>query len=107
MLARDGPDLLQPPNVKGWNGGRAWINATRVLARLKFTLDLVQEEPIGARVPWKALAGGSGALQTILGRCFPDGIERTLEQELEAATPADDPRRILATVMQLPEYQMI
>jgi uncharacterized protein (DUF1800 family) len=28
-----GQDLLTPPNVKGWNGGRAWINADTLLRR--------------------------------------------------------------------------
>ena len=28
-----GQALFQPPDVKGWDGGRAWINATRLFAR--------------------------------------------------------------------------
>lgn len=28
-----GQSLYQPPDVKGWDGGRAWINATRLFAR--------------------------------------------------------------------------
>jgi len=28
-----GQDLFQPPNVKGWDGGRAWINTSTLFVR--------------------------------------------------------------------------
>ena len=31
-----GQDLLNPPSVKGWDGGPAWINATTLLVRFNF-----------------------------------------------------------------------
>ena len=31
-----GQDLFAPPNVRGWPGGEAWINATTLLARKQF-----------------------------------------------------------------------
>jgi hypothetical protein len=31
-----GQDLLNPPSVKGWDGGTAWINAMTVLERANF-----------------------------------------------------------------------
>lgn len=37
-----GQDLFQPPNVKGWDGGRAWINASRLFARQNFSGYLVE-----------------------------------------------------------------
>ena len=33
MCARLGQDLFYPPNVKGWDGGKAWINANSLLSR--------------------------------------------------------------------------
>src|SRR4051794_11510549 len=35
-LRRMGQDLLNPPSVKGWDGGRAWINAMTVLERANY-----------------------------------------------------------------------
>jgi uncharacterized protein (DUF1800 family) len=35
-LRRMGQDLLNPPSVKGWDGGRAWINATTLLERFNY-----------------------------------------------------------------------
>src|SRR5262249_33425503 len=31
-----GQELLAPPNVKGWEGGRSWLSAATVLARQQF-----------------------------------------------------------------------
>ena len=31
-----GQNLFSPPNVKGWPGGEAWINASTLLARKQF-----------------------------------------------------------------------
>jgi len=35
-VSRLGQDLFAPPNVKGWPGGEAWINATTLLSRKQF-----------------------------------------------------------------------
>ncbi|HJM63103.1 MAG: hypothetical protein CMN05_15595 [Roseibacillus sp.] len=37
-----GQALYQPPNVKGWDGDRAWINASRLFARQNFSGYLVE-----------------------------------------------------------------
>ncbi|MDP6555782.1 MAG: DUF1800 domain-containing protein [Pirellulaceae bacterium] len=37
-----GQALFQPPDVKGWDGGRTWINATRLFARQNFSGYLVE-----------------------------------------------------------------
>jgi hypothetical protein len=39
-LAAMGQVLFAPPNVKGWPGGRSWLNTTRVLERANFAADL-------------------------------------------------------------------
>ncbi len=39
-LARLGQLPLYPPNVKGWDGGRSWINASTVLARANLISDI-------------------------------------------------------------------
>jgi hypothetical protein len=36
-----GQDLFEPPNVKGWDGGRAWLNSNWLLARQNFVVGLV------------------------------------------------------------------
>jgi len=36
LLRTLGQDLFSPPNVRGWQGGEAWINSTTLLARRQF-----------------------------------------------------------------------
>src|SRR5262249_44619175 len=38
---RQGQELFYPPNVKGWDGGKAWLNSTTVLERGNWGNDLV------------------------------------------------------------------
>jgi hypothetical protein len=46
ILRQMGQDLLAPPNVKGWDGGKQWINSTTLFLRYHFARFLVME---GAR----------------------------------------------------------
>jgi hypothetical protein len=36
-----GQDLFQPPNVKGWDGGRSWINTATLFIRQNFLIYLL------------------------------------------------------------------
>ena len=45
FLARMGQIPLQPPSVKGWDGGPAWINTSTLLARFNFVNALVASAP--------------------------------------------------------------
>ena len=42
-VAAMGQDLFNPPNVKGWQEGRAWINSRTLLARVNFASTLSAE----------------------------------------------------------------
>jgi hypothetical protein len=37
-----GQNLFAPPNVKGWDGGKAWLNTATLLARQNLALSLLQ-----------------------------------------------------------------
>src|SRR5262249_22615887 len=38
---RQGQDLFNPPNVKGWDGGKTWLNSTTVLERGNWGNDII------------------------------------------------------------------
>jgi uncharacterized protein (DUF1800 family) len=40
-MARMGQDLFYPPNVGGWNEGRAWLNSGAIVSRANFAAALV------------------------------------------------------------------
>ncbi|MFN7732066.1 MAG: DUF1800 family protein [Pirellula sp.] len=39
-----GQALFYPPNVKGWDGGRAWINSSTLIGRSNFVFDVLGDE---------------------------------------------------------------
>jgi hypothetical protein len=42
-LAALGQELYYPPNVKGWDGGRTWINSSTLLGRASLVPQLLAE----------------------------------------------------------------
>ncbi len=46
LLRELGQLLFAPPNVKGWDGGRAWISSATLLARYNAAAVLVEEAPV-------------------------------------------------------------
>jgi uncharacterized protein (DUF1800 family) len=46
MLLQLGQELFQPPNVKGWDGGIAWITTNTLLDRYNFAAAMVEGERV-------------------------------------------------------------
>jgi uncharacterized protein (DUF1800 family) len=67
MLRQLGQELFQPPNVKGWDGGIAWITTNNLLDRYNFAAALVE----GNRVP---LPGLQSQMRSMLNSISPDGL---------------------------------
>jgi uncharacterized protein (DUF1800 family) len=55
-MARLGQDLLYPPNVGGWPGGRGWISPHTLIGRANFAAALVDGGLGGSPRPFDALA---------------------------------------------------
>src|SRR5262249_38400925 len=53
---RQGQELFAPPNVKGWDGGRTWLNSTTVLERGNWVADVVWGNPELGMKPYDPLA---------------------------------------------------
>jgi uncharacterized protein (DUF1800 family) len=62
MLLQLGQDLFQPPNVKGWDGGVAWITTNTLFDRYNFAAALVE----GQRVPLPSLIGQMRGLNNMM-----------------------------------------
>ncbi len=63
MLSSLGQELFQPPNVKGWDGGIAWITTNNLLDRYNFAATLVE----GQRVPMPGLVNRMKGLMNSMG----------------------------------------
>jgi uncharacterized protein (DUF1800 family) len=55
---REGQELFAPPNVKGWDGGRTWINSTTILERGNWVTHLVWGDPNLGMKPFDVAAWG-------------------------------------------------
>jgi uncharacterized protein (DUF1800 family) len=65
-LRRMGQILFYPPNVKGWDGGAAWLNSQTVLTRENFASSL------------QAKMGDAPFVQAALRSMDPAGVTRLL-----------------------------
>lgn len=79
--ARLGLDLFNPPNVKGWPGGPAWINADTVLRRRQMAQALARNAA-EAPEPW-AVPGGPTAVLLAAPPQTPPPENASLRRRLE------------------------
>ncbi len=77
ILALLGQELFQPPNVKGWDGGIAWITTNSLLDRYNFAAALVE----GERVPLPAL---EGRVKSLLNNLGGDGLAQIAPADVKA-----------------------
>jgi hypothetical protein len=83
MLRQLGQELFNPPNVKGWDGGIAWITTNNLLDRYNFAAALVE----GERVP---LPGLMGQMKGLMNTMAEDGLLQLSPADVGALfSPAD------------------
>lgn len=79
-----GQDLFYPPNVKGWDGGLAWINANALLLRYNAPPRIVAASITGARQAARRQAGRESSEAPMMRETDP-------ELRMQAETPDDAP----------------
>ncbi|HEY4235171.1 MAG TPA: DUF1800 domain-containing protein [Lacipirellulaceae bacterium] len=85
-LEQNGQGLFYPPNVKGWDGGRAWINSSTILGRANMTARLVGNDKTRF---------GDGTLDEYIARLGTGGPEQAVDllSNLLLAVPLPPPSR--------------
>ncbi len=115
-LGQLGQAVFFPPNVKGWDGGRAWINSSTLLGRANMVRRLLGESRIGD-AGLAALAEEHGAgnseelvdwlLELLVAVPVPSAARRPL---LALARSSGQPDEVAADVVHaistLPEFQL-
>lgn len=114
-LAAIGQLPLYPPNVKGWAGGRSWINASTILARANLISDILNND----KTKFKA-----GNLEAWAKSNSEYNITKSLDwaDEFLLATPLSkqtrdafgeiakksnrEPAKVLSWLAALPEFQL-
>ncbi len=89
-IAAMGQDLFNPPNVKGWNEGRAWINGRTLLARVNFAIQMAND------------MGRRGGLQHLLADLAPGAPARPQPAAVAPSAGAAAGPKINSTTMQAP-----
>jgi uncharacterized protein (DUF1800 family) len=77
VLSLLGQNLFEPPNVKGWDGGIAWINTSSISRRYEYgswLVDGTQGLQKLSTLNMAKLAGESGLLKMSLPEISPEGV---------------------------------
>jgi uncharacterized protein (DUF1800 family) len=81
LMARMGQDLFNPPSVKGWDGGTAWISTSTLFERFNFAASLTTQR------------GGEGTShvdpETLLRGVTPTSHAELLDRALEPLLDGD------------------
>ena len=117
-VARMGQDLFYPPNVGGWNEGRAWLSSRSIVARANFADALVAGELWSPtrNSPVEELPARHGkpadlnqSVAWLAGLLWGDPSAPAVHEVVEAAQMAKSTRPLSLAAAQLmarPEYQL-
>lgn len=114
LLASLGQDVFVPPSVKGWEGGRLWINSSSILLRTNFATELATTDQIGLLRPELLQTAQSGSTEVVrnLSRLLTGGSTFPSEAdviEFHRQTTGDGVQKLKSTlqlILSLPEYQL-
>lgn len=116
-----GQGLFFPPNVKGWDGGRTWINSSTLLGRSNMMHRILQDENT-------KFAGGSltdflsdqidtaitneKAVELFCRQMIAIPLSQSRKQQVASTADGNQPdesalRRLLHAVVSLPECQLV
>jgi hypothetical protein len=127
-----GQQLFAPPNVKGWEGGKSWLNTATILARHNYAEGLstgsseltdpaakesgfgTATDPLGPmRV--ERITDPRKMFEWLVDRVMPDEVSEEVRKKLLAYMTEGRPnnftkeqrcRDVLHALMTLPEYQL-
>ena len=114
-LKQMGQVPFQPPNVRGWPGGRMWINTSTLLARYNTATRLLDgrlPRTEGGRLSEDAGTADPGKtvdhwLARLIQRPVADGKRQVLLDALaKGRNPDDGVRQMVQLIVAMPEFQL-
>ena len=120
VLARMGQDPLDPPSVKGWDGGPTWINTATLLARFNFVNALIATSiqrktatpmsmpapvAVAATISPDAIVGQAGGfdaqkvVSTVVNAALQDDVTSDVRSTLVSFVNSTNTRAAVATAM--------
>jgi uncharacterized protein (DUF1800 family) len=114
---RQGQDLFYPPNVKGWDGGKTWLNSTTVLERGNWCNDVIWGNADFGLNPYDPLAWAKRhsiapeqAAEAFLDLLLQGGGGAKAHEAILGAGRDGKPeslRKALQLIVHCPEYQLM
>jgi uncharacterized protein (DUF1800 family) len=119
-LIQMGQQLFAPPNVKGWVGGKSWLNSATLLARDNFAYELtsgsLRETSSVNRILEAEKSKGAEDMVRVLGEAFfqsklrPEAMARALTFAKEGPQTSNElgvrARWVAHALLSMPEYQL-
>jgi hypothetical protein len=93
-----------PPNVKGWPGGRTWINTSTLFVRYNAAMRMAGEAH--AEPAKSANATVDLWLTRLIQRPIAPEQRQPLLDALGARPEKDSTRRMIQLIVSMPEYQL-
>ncbi len=115
LLSELGQNLLEPPSVKGWEGGRLWITSSTMLQRANFATELTTSEkygPFSGNVVRQLLDSGNEFIERLDRWLLGGSLDESVRQELLSyyarveGTALQKLRALIQLILTLPEYQL-
>jgi uncharacterized protein (DUF1800 family) len=113
---RQGQELFYPPSVKGWDGGRTWLNSTTVLERGNWANDVVWGNAELGLEPYNPLAWAKkhgvapgkapGALASLLLQEDVGPVARGLVEKAGRDGKPDGLRKAIQVLLHGPAFQL-
>ncbi|MEM8712747.1 MAG: DUF1800 domain-containing protein, partial [Planctomycetota bacterium] len=106
-----GQTLFMPPTVKGWDGGRAWIDPGTWLARHNWLSDFALAKGLDAKTAFGA-SSRDQAVDAVLRVLVPEGVDAPMRSALNSAARSAHSdghalHKVAALVLTSPEYHLI
>jgi uncharacterized protein (DUF1800 family) len=113
---KQGQILFDPPSVKGWDGGAAWLDSNATLVRLNWIVELLSGNSsanVAAYKPdvWlkRHAIGSTQALDSFATVLMPGDVSPatlSLARQVQSAAGQSNLAAGLQVLMQAPEYQL-
>jgi uncharacterized protein (DUF1800 family) len=113
---RQGQELFAPPSVKGWDGGKTWLNSATLLERANWGNDVVWGNADFGLKPYDPLAWAKqndiapekviDALIDLLLQGDLEGTARDLVQRTGRDGTADGLRKAIQMILHCPGFQL-
>jgi uncharacterized protein (DUF1800 family) len=101
---------FMPPNVKGWPGGRSWINTSTLLVRYNTAVDFIgsiaDDKLVPPGVERQPIALVDHYTERFIQRPISEDKRQVLINQLGQKPDNNSVRRMVELVVSMPEYQL-